>query len=217
MRKIVIAIASILVICIAVWYIQIHKYDIYFYSPIGYIDYSFRNNKLTSSGSYNTFYLNTFSIEKPVIGKFSNRPWRQTYVFSESVIDDYLKDSVNFIKRNDVYECGTDIVDGNEKYEIFNWSKVSRSLGGIYYDDYWFNLTFKYRKKIGNLEIYDFIIAPKGFIFFLHQQSIQEFYGDNIVTVGWDKIYKPYVKPYFSLRGFNKYFNIIMENEQKYT
>lgn len=90
--------------------------------------------------------------------------------------------------------------------------KVPRSLEGIYCDDYWFNFTFKYRQTVGNLEIYDFIIAPEGFIALLHQQPIEKFYDDNIVTVEWNKIYKPYVKPYFSVRKFKKYFNIINEN-----
>lgn len=129
MKKFIIALVSILMVFAAVWYLLIlkfDKYDIYFYSPIGYVDYNLRHKEFISSGFYNTYYLNTFSIEKPVIGKFCNRPWRQTYVFSESVINEYLKDSVNFIKRDDVYEYGTDLVDGIERYEMFNWSKSSK-------------------------------------------------------------------------------------------
>lgn len=176
---------------------------------IGYIyDKSFDENQ----GFYNIYYLNDFKIDKPVVARLSNWDNGKIYVFSEDIASEYLKDTANFILREDVYECSSHIISETTRFTMKNWKYY---WGGIDMptgaDEERFQATFEFRTKIGGLEIYDFLIKPKGFICVLAQTPIVEWWEDVGTVKGYEKPYQPYVQPYFSYANSYKYYNMVMD------
>ena len=176
---------------------------------IGYIYYkSFDEN----IDFYNMYFLNDFKIDKPVVARFSNWNNGKVYVFSENIAGEYLKDTANFILREDVYECYSFINSDTRRFTVkswkYHWCSISMPIGT---DEENFEATFKFRTKIGGLEIYDFLIKPKGFVCILAQTPIVEWWEDVGTIKGYEKQYQPYVQPYFSYANSDKYYNMVMD------
>lgn len=179
----------------------------YMNTVIGYIyDKSFDENQ----GFYNIYYLDDFEINKPVVARFSNWDNGKVYVFSEDIASEYLKDTANFILREDVYEYYRDTDPEKRRYTVKNWKYSWSCLPMPNYEEK-YDATFKFRTKIGELEIYDFLIKPKGFVCVLAQTPIEEWWDDVGAVIGYEKPFLPYVRPYFSYKNHEKYYNIVMD------
>ena len=214
MKKIVLTlILGIIVILVVLWYIISNpdKYqEIYYKTTLGYLGY-YINNRNHNKKLYNTYYLNDINIIKPVVIKLCSNEKPRIYIIPDTLVHEYLLDSVNFSTRTNVYECWKEYLANNQCFSLFNWRKVHCGFNSLFYDDEYFSVAFKLKQKIGDLEVYDFIFPPEGFIYVLSQEPIQKFYEDNIITINFHKDYKPYIIPYFSKKDQRSYYNYVMD------
>ena len=131
---------------LATFALKRNTYDDFRRNPVD----SNREGDNENQGFYNLYYIDNFKINNPVVERFSNRDNNKVYIFSEDILYEYLKDTTNFILRNDVYEYYRYINPDTWRYTKKSWKYFWCSLPIPNYEEE-FEAKFKFSNKYYNM------------------------------------------------------------------